>query len=41
MRKSHSFGEACLHDPGEKFKWNYAAGFTCMVLGVFFVFHKW
>src|ERR1700724_3260513 len=26
---------------GEKIKWNYAAGFACMVLGVFFVFHKW
>ena len=26
---------------GEKLKWNYAAGFACMVLGVFFVFHKW
>jgi uncharacterized protein (DUF486 family) len=26
---------------GEKFKWNYAAGFACMVLGVFFVFHRW
>ncbi len=26
---------------GEKFRWNYLAGFGCMVLGVFFVFHKW
>src|ERR1700676_2537034 len=26
---------------GEKFKWNYAAGFGCMGLGVFFVFHRW
>ena len=26
---------------GEKLRWNYAAGFGCMVLGVFFVFHKW
>jgi uncharacterized protein (DUF486 family) len=26
---------------GEKLRWNYAAGFACMVLGVFFVFHKW
>ena len=26
---------------GEKFKWNYAAGFACLVLGAFFVFHKW
>src|ERR1700753_1047587 len=26
---------------GEKFKWNYLAGFGCMVAGVFFVFHKW
>jgi uncharacterized protein len=26
---------------GERMKWNYAAGFACMVLGVFFVFHKW
>jgi len=26
---------------GEKFKWNYAAGFAFIVLGSFFVFHKW
>ncbi len=26
---------------GEKMTWNYGAGFACMVLGVFFVFHKW
>jgi uncharacterized protein len=26
---------------GERLKWNYAAGFGCLVLGVFFVFHKW
>lgn len=26
---------------GEKLKWNYAAGFACVVLAVFFVFHKW
>ena len=26
---------------GEKLRWNYAAGFGCMVLGVFFVFHNW
>jgi uncharacterized protein (DUF486 family) len=26
---------------GEKLRWNYAAGFGCMVLGVFFVFQKW
>ena len=26
---------------GEKLRWNYATGFACMVLGVFFVFHKW
>jgi uncharacterized protein len=25
---------------GEKFKWNYAAGFAFIVLGAFFVFHK-
>ena len=25
----------------EKLKWNYAAGFGCIVLAVFFVFHKW
>src|SRR5262247_3131738 len=25
---------------GEKYKWNYLAGFACMVAGVFFVFHK-
>jgi uncharacterized protein (DUF486 family) len=26
---------------GEKFRWNYAAGFGCIVLGAFLVFHKW
>ena len=26
---------------GEKFKWNYAVGFAFIVLGAFFVFHKW
>ena len=26
---------------GEKIKWNYAAGFSCIALAVFFVFHKW
>src|SRR3981189_631140 len=26
---------------GEKLKWNYAAGFGCIALGVFFVLHKW
>jgi uncharacterized protein len=26
---------------GEKLKWNYAAGFACLVVGVFLVFHKW
>src|SRR5690348_14724351 len=26
---------------GEKIKWNYAAGFACICLAVFFVFHKW
>src|SRR5690349_22844234 len=26
---------------GEKIKWNYAAGFGCIVLAAFFVFHKW
>jgi uncharacterized protein len=26
---------------GEKLKWNYAAGFACLVFGAFFVFHKW
>jgi len=26
---------------GEKLKWNYAAGAACLVLGGFFVFHKW
>ena len=26
---------------GEKVKWNYGAGFACIVLAVFFVFHKW
>ena len=26
---------------GETFKWNYAAGFACISLGAFFVFHRW
>jgi hypothetical protein len=26
---------------GEKLKWNYGAGAACLILGVFFVFHKW
>jgi uncharacterized protein (DUF486 family) len=26
---------------GEKFEWNYAAGFAFIALGSFFVFHKW
>jgi len=26
---------------GEKFRWNYVAGFACIILGAFFVFHKW
>ena len=26
---------------GEKLKWNYVAGFVCLCLAVFFVFHKW
>jgi uncharacterized protein (DUF486 family) len=26
---------------GEKLKWNYAAGFGCIALAVFFVFRKW
>jgi uncharacterized protein (DUF486 family) len=25
---------------GEKLRWNYAAGFACICLAVFFVFHK-
>ena len=25
----------------EKLRWNHAAGAACLVLGVFFVFHKW
>lgn len=25
---------------GEKLKWNYLAGFACIVLAVFFVFHE-
>ena len=25
---------------GEKLRWNYAAGFACIVLGVFFCFHQ-
>lgn len=26
---------------GEKLKWNYAAGAACLVLGAFFIFHRW
>ena len=26
---------------GEKFKWNYGAGFTFIAAGAFFIFHKW
>ena len=26
---------------GESFKWNYAAGFAFISVGVFFVFHQW
>jgi uncharacterized protein (DUF486 family) len=26
---------------GEKLRWNYTAGFACICLAVFFVFHNW
>lgn len=26
---------------GEKFRWNYGAGFACIAAGSFFIFHKW
>ena len=26
---------------GDKFKWNYAAGFALVAIGSFFIFHKW
>lgn len=26
---------------GEKLKWNYLAGFVCIIGAVFFVFHEW
>lgn len=26
---------------GEDFKWNYAVGFSLIVLAAFFIFHKW
>jgi uncharacterized protein (DUF486 family) len=26
---------------GDKFKWNYAAGFAFVAIGSFFIFHKW
>jgi uncharacterized protein (DUF486 family) len=26
---------------GEPLKWNYLAGFACISLAVFFVFHRW
>lgn len=25
----------------EEIRWNYLAGFACMIAAVFFVFHKW
>jgi uncharacterized protein len=25
----------------EEFRWNYAAGFACIVAAVVFIFHKW
>jgi uncharacterized protein (DUF486 family) len=25
----------------EELRWNYVAGFACIVAAVFFVFHKW
>lgn len=32
------FSVAYLNEP---VKWNYLAGFACVALAVFFVFHKW
>ena len=26
---------------GEKLRWNHVAGFACLILAVFFVFHDW
>lgn len=26
---------------GESLSWNHAAGFACIALGAFFIFHKW
>lgn len=26
---------------GEAIRWNHLAGFACIALGAFFVFHKW
>lgn len=26
---------------GQPVKWNYIVGFACIVIGAFFVFHKW
>ena len=26
---------------GESLKWNHLAAFICLVMAVFFVFHKW
>jgi uncharacterized protein (DUF486 family) len=26
---------------GEPIKWNYAVGFGCIAVAVFFIFHKW
>ena len=26
---------------GESLRWNHLAGFSCLIMAVFFVFHKW
>jgi len=41
---SHRTGGVCsvpMVYLGEKLKWNHAAGFAWLILGVFFVFHRW
>jgi len=35
------FGVFSVTYLGERLRWNYLAGFGCIVLAVFFVFHDW
>jgi uncharacterized protein len=42
-RGDHAYGVSVFSIMylGETFKWNYAAGFAFICVGVFFVFHQW